>query len=564
MIRDFEDGQSSRSSRSSGSSGSMKEYEVWRRWEDCLWFQELLEDEYSHMARLKRQRLAAGKGVKKDGMYKHPDQAASFDSLPPGPEVNSVAKDVHSIIPKLSRKGTLFRPSQATVDQRGREFRAMIEALFEEDVPTLIKELRDSRVIRDFFAYWRRDKDREKKMNEKSTTGASTRNSRASIASSAFSMYFSSSNISLQLPNAYSDLPPSPTSARQPSRTNVGVDIGPTPLSSRVNSMHSPTAPASAPAAMTFTVNKHGSLASAALDDFGTNTVAESQSRVHSSHTTGRRPRAMSLDTHLQDVPVETDEFVDELPIIFSPEDQDWSQSLAPERPSTLEVLPEEDEMASGMSGMTLLTEDLPPPTPRRLRNDSFPERGSHRNAMVFASSAHEPTVVDPDGVLTVEGMHPHDEVQSIADTVDTVMAPKYPHTNSSASTYSSTSFSNMSDSSSWRASIASFTSFAPSASTDCFEDAMAEVEQALADSERRPRHAPRASVATMNSILSDSSVDAVIPKRFMQSTPTGLRRSLSAGSQRRAVPTLTIPTEEVWYEQQEELIDAYFYGAYR
>ena len=123
-IHDHPDDVSSVSggSRSSTSSGPTGEYEVWRRWEDCLWFQELLELEYGIMARQKRQRLAAGKGVKKDGVYIHSDQAASFDSLPPGPEAKSIAKDVHVIIPKLSKKGTLFRPSQSTIEQRSREF----------------------------------------------------------------------------------------------------------------------------------------------------------------------------------------------------------------------------------------------------------------------------------------------------------------------------------------------------------------------------------------------------------------------------------------------------------
>ena len=55
-------------------------YDVWREWEDCLSLQESLEVEYSRMAREKRNHLAAGKGVKKKGVYHHGDHAASFES----------------------------------------------------------------------------------------------------------------------------------------------------------------------------------------------------------------------------------------------------------------------------------------------------------------------------------------------------------------------------------------------------------------------------------------------------------------------------------------------------
>jgi hypothetical protein len=131
---------------------------VWRRWEDCLIFQETLETEYRRMARSKKQRLVAGRGVKKNGVYIH-DQAASFESLPPGPDPNSVALDIHAYLPKLTKKATLFRASSATVEQRHREMHALIDALFSPDAPALIQELREDRVITDFFGYWRRDHD---------------------------------------------------------------------------------------------------------------------------------------------------------------------------------------------------------------------------------------------------------------------------------------------------------------------------------------------------------------------------------------------------------------------
>ncbi|KAJ8508737.1 hypothetical protein ONZ45_g9028 [Pleurotus djamor] len=144
-------------------------YEVWRRWEDCLWLQEILEMEYERLARQKRQRLEKGKGVKKNGIYLH-GQAASFDSLPPGPDPKSIAYNIHDTIPRLSKKGTLFRASLSLIEQRQREFTALIEGLFKDDVPTLIQELRESRIVTDFFGYWRRDYDLAQKTGRRDPT----------------------------------------------------------------------------------------------------------------------------------------------------------------------------------------------------------------------------------------------------------------------------------------------------------------------------------------------------------------------------------------------------------
>lgn len=159
-------------------------YDVWRRWEDCLWFQEMLEQTYSRLAREKRQRLQAGKGVKKDGFYQQ-DKASSWESLPPGPDPNHIAKDIHEIIPKLSKKGTLFRTSQATVDQRYQQLTALMEALFDFEVSTLIKDLRTDRQVTDFFGYWRRDHDFF--LKEQSKIGKSSRSSTGSTVSSLYS-----------------------------------------------------------------------------------------------------------------------------------------------------------------------------------------------------------------------------------------------------------------------------------------------------------------------------------------------------------------------------------------
>ncbi|KAJ6513069.1 hypothetical protein C8R45DRAFT_333810 [Mycena sanguinolenta] len=166
------------------SRGSNTEYDILRRWEDCLLFQDTLEREYSRLAASKRQRLLAGKGVRKNGVYLHSDKASSWESLPPGPEPDSVAQNIHDLIPRLTKKGTMFRASQAMTDQRQAELTAFIAALWMEDVPTLLEDFRRDRVVTDFFGFWRRDQDIQK------TSNISTK-PRSSVSSSVFSTYFS-------------------------------------------------------------------------------------------------------------------------------------------------------------------------------------------------------------------------------------------------------------------------------------------------------------------------------------------------------------------------------------
>lgn len=204
------------------------EYDVWRRWEDCLFFQDVLEVQYTRMSREKRARLHAGKGVKKNGLYEHEDpirrlhRAASFESLPPGPDPSMVAKDLHEVLPRLTKKGTIFKASKETVTQRGAEFAALIEALLGEgeDVPKLITELRQLREVRDFFGWWRRDHDRVAKDHASMGTGPQgvgtrSRSASESVASRAsnlfgngsLGMYFNASNLSVQLPAAPQSAP---------------------------------------------------------------------------------------------------------------------------------------------------------------------------------------------------------------------------------------------------------------------------------------------------------------------------------------------------------------------
>lgn len=167
-----------------------------------------METRYLVTSRSKIHRLQAGKGVKKNGMYIH-DRAASFESLPPGPDPKSVAKDLHQCLPKLTQRGTFFGTSRAIVDQRQKEFNAFIKALFEENVPSLIKELREDRVIRDFFGYWRRDYDfavKESGSRPKTAPSDSVRNSSSFLSSSAHlsTPHFSIPPISLRSPRSSS------------------------------------------------------------------------------------------------------------------------------------------------------------------------------------------------------------------------------------------------------------------------------------------------------------------------------------------------------------------------
>ncbi|KAG6828623.1 hypothetical protein H0H92_007268 [Tricholoma furcatifolium] len=179
---------------------SPSEYEIWRRWEDCLIFQGDIEEEYRRLALAKRNRLARGQGIKRAGFYKQ-DAASSWESLPPGPDPKSVGREIYQYIPMLTRKGTVFRASQATIEKRAVELKAFVEAIWKENVPALIDEMREDRIIRDFFGYWRDDYEyHEKQRKQRAKFSAS----RTSMSSSIFSTYFSSSS-NPSLPNLNED-----------------------------------------------------------------------------------------------------------------------------------------------------------------------------------------------------------------------------------------------------------------------------------------------------------------------------------------------------------------------
>ena len=625
---------------STTSSGFSGPYDVWRRWEDCLWFQDVLEMEYKVMARTKRIRLQQGKGVKKDGLYIQSDQAASFDSLPPGPDANTIAKDVHDIIPKLTKRGTLFRAGKETIEQRDREFKAMVEKLWGDDVPMLIKELRDSRVIRDFFGYWRRDKDHDRKAASLSADEkGKNRVARSSVASSAFSMYFSASNISLQLPNAFSEYPPSPSLASTFGPATPPLDKPARPPVRKVDSFSS-----SVPSSPSLSVP---------IVSQSTKTRVSVPNSISSNWSTGPRSPpgptsqiSFTVTEHgalIPTSPVSDNDDPLNSAILFVPEADAKSRTVG-----GLHVLPEEQEqeLADGVADSLSLGphafppplrsappltvhQDLPPPM-RRPRNISCPDPGV-RNGLIFPpnhrpqsiiserSVTHSPTSATfseggpseewedaledlaSDDASDAEGPEGGVPVRRRSSVHSTHTSRSVPRGSPPRPTTMYSTFSSLSQQDQF------FDDFGLDPELDLDELLLAADE---AGPVRRAHH-PRASVATMNSIMSNSSVDAVLPRRVpvssrprsvhrtssptpsfspstsparslarsvsptpsltstisMLGSPDTLRR-VSSGS-RTIRRSMTLPEHEIeegkWYEGEElpdeDLIDSYFYG---
>jgi len=325
--------------QSMSSRRSYTEYDIWRRWEDCLLFQSSLEIEYRQRARDKRQRLARGKGVKRNGFYLQ-DQASSWESLPPGPDPNSVAREVTDCLPSLTKKATVFRATQATIDQRAAELKAFVEALFKDDVPALIDDLRRERIVLDFFGYWRRDYELAEK-ERKQKHGSSK--SRTSITSSIFSTYFSSSNSTTKSPN-YPDSVAS--SGFSPSRCTVR-GRSPAMTESRRTRKDS--------------------------SDSSAGSVVPRHRRAYSTGSSGdpsSTPSDGSLESPVHVATTIPDIVEDTVPIAFN-HDPYSRPNLYDENPmSVLGILPEDREVSH---------KDVPPtPTPprRRGRNSGFnPDR---------------------------------------------------------------------------------------------------------------------------------------------------------------------------------------------
>jgi hypothetical protein len=315
----------------------------------------MLEVEYQRMARAKRQRLLRGKGVKKNGFYKQ-DHASSFESLPPGPDPNSVARDIHQYIPVLTKKATVFRASQATIDQRAAELKALVEAIFCTDVPALVDELRKSRIVTDFFGYWRRDHDLAEKQ------GAPPPKLRSSISSSVFSMYFSASSPDITNPRNSPEA--KSRSTLRPSRIAVPTNSrNRTP--STDSSDHSPSRIARPRASST-----------------ASSDVSSTQSELDS-------PVATSAPAIADDTPILT----------FDHDPHRRSDPHVHDRLCSLASLPEEGEVC--------LKGDAPPtiPYPPRKTEKSLSEKNrGFRNGRIFLSppnkSSQRPDVVEPQTLM--------------------------------------------------------------------------------------------------------------------------------------------------------------------
>ena len=525
------------------SQGTYREYDVWRRWEDCLWFQDVIEYEYSIMARSKRDRLAAGKGIKKDGIYIHSDGAASFDSLPPGPEASSVAMDIHEIIPKLTKKGTFFRPSQTTIDQRSKEFKALVEALLEEDVPTLIKELREIRVVRDFFGIWRRDKDLERKVVDAHKKAVSGRpKSRASVTSSTLSMYFSSSNMTLM----QSDTNLSATTVRSRSSSEASRQSSPRPV-------RSVRTPATAP--MTFSVTEDGALTSPTqeYDD------ARGGLRSAPVRTMPRWSTATSI------TPSECPSDASGVPIMFVSGDERIQARMTIDKHPGLQALPEEEEVVEGMSGLSLAVPPHYATPPRRPRGYSAPDRqAGYRNGLPTRGQ-HVPEAIVRDSAPVMDTNPYNNHTSTIYTTPHLMEVPKTSGPGSNSSKRSSVELSIFSDRSSWRNSSLSVTSIASNPSTgpnsSSSDDDKGMLETPVTSQKTRfskSSHVPRDSLATVDSFVASSVMESFLSRR--SSPPrTPNRRSFSVGDRQSRVPCEGVP-EEAW-DERDDIMAAYFYG---
>ncbi|KAF8348931.1 hypothetical protein F5887DRAFT_948381 [Amanita rubescens] len=310
---------------------SLSDYTIWRRWEDCLWFQDALEQEYKRLAREKKQRLLRGKGVKKNGLYLQ-DRAASFESLPPGPHPDSVAQDVHQYLPRLTKKGTVFRASQALINQRNAELRALVEALYQEDLPALLHEIRESQVTTDFFGYWRRDFDLYENSHKREST---------SSARSVISAYFTSSSASLfsREGSIRSGRDTSIISPRFRTRTtsDVSTHSGPLTTPDMLRSKYYPSR------------HQHDHSISSFFSRPSRPRAVSTASTDSSSSASDRSSDAGTLAS----VPG----IVDEVPVTFGHNPQHQVETNPNERPhSLLEVLPEDGEIDVKADALAMMT----------------------------------------------------------------------------------------------------------------------------------------------------------------------------------------------------------------
>jgi len=233
-------------------------------------------------------------------MYLH-DRASSFESLPPGPDPKSVAKSIHQYLPKLTKRGTFFRAGSETACLRQKELDALLTAFFQPDVPMLIRELRDDRVIRDFFGYWRRDYDLAVKADsQRPKTAQDDSTSNRSFVTSIVSI----SNVSLPIRHDSSPLDSPfirPTARRRPRTADAAVSLSDTvPTFSNTTQRLPSPGPQSSPARLrtTFPDNSEdgGSTRGQKTPTSPSASYTPSSPSVTSSTTLVSRPRVNSRE----------------------------------------------------------------------------------------------------------------------------------------------------------------------------------------------------------------------------------------------------------------------------
>jgi len=544
------------SSRSASSTSPYKDYEIWRRWDDCLWFQETLELEYSIQAREKRRRLEQGKGVKKNGVYVDSKRAASFESLPPGPDPTSVSLDIHNYIPKLTKKATLFRANQATIDQRQQQFATLVEALLAPEVPALIGELRASSAVRDFFGWWRRDKDFARKHGP-----GKGKNPEIPILDSVpFYLDVSDSSQIFSSPQTRSrDLPQhrSKPARRTTADPTSSDSIRHSPRSysrdnalSRRRTTPAPTPPGPAIAVSHAPTNdmhdsrpsSRGSVYSVTSDELSPTVVMwDGQEQLSSDR--------ISPNTILNAFP-QTPMVRETFENIQCPPSPDADSPVL-----GLEALPEVPDLELSLSQTSAYGheyETRPPVTKSRGKD------GRHRRAVVY-----------PPEVALGE------EVPEIPERSPTT-------TNTTESSRDSSLFSSRSLAPSWRTSASDLPPLSSPRhsmdSTDAIDYSstgspvtphtpwLPEAEALPAPGSAAKRN-PRESIMTIDSIMSDTSVDQVLPRGVYMTPQPGdvsLMRTFSVGPRSRPhifVP-MSVPEEEVSPEDCDDVtLDSYLFG---
>ena len=551
------------SSRSTNSGKSNRDYEVWRRWEDCLWFQENLELEYSISAREKRRRLEQGKGVKKNGIYLDSKQAASFESLPPGPDPTSVSLDLHRYIPKLTKKSTLFRANQATLDQRQHQFAEFINAWFTPQLPVLIAELRDSNAFRDFFGWWRRDKDFKRKYGP-----GKGKNPETPITTDPKSFYLDDSNASEFFPSPTTLSPTSPLS-RSKSTRSATIDVESRRYAS---TSHSREDSSSRRRRATSAASSSPTIAIAHQP-----TVTSHDSRPSSIYSAELSPTVLMWDGHQHlsaSDRVSPNSVLDAFPqtpmVRETFENIQYPPSPEPDSPVLgIEALPEGFELDISLSKISLQEDDDDDDEPRTpclvtssYGNPSVPD-GRHRNGVAFSGTASDdptlsdipkssPTMTNTTGASSRHSLFSNNSmVPSWRTSASDLLPSPSPRRSLESCTTDTVDYSS--------------TGSPVSPQTPWFSDG----EPLPTFGKRNPRDSVW-SINSINSVMSDYSVDQVLPRGTCAATRNqpgeniSLTRISTAGHRHRSnkFAPMSAPGESTYLEDcDEEMLDSYLYG---